>query len=1133
MAFKIYPDASTAALLAAPVNQPVDSTKMTQAVPIASFGGNAFGTTIFIRISMSLPASLMTPPQVILTAGNPTFGTHGAPVTITATASPGQALGDGHSVDPSNHPLDAAAAWFDGPGPYADNVYLLKVFIEIDATTLSIQINSAGHDFVWVAADSDADSKQPWIQLSPATLPFGALINQTESTTVRSLQINNRGTGPLTVTNILPALAAPYHLNPLGLASSGLPVTVNPNPAALANIGIGFKAPPVTGTTAATNYTVNGDTGDGVTVPVLGSGHNNGFALSATTGQLEVVMLLDTSGSMAATDTTSGSTRLGELQSASTQFLNYLSQFGAGGGTVGVVQFPSTDPSNPSNLSLYNVVTRETIPATMTTELTKVNGLMPNDSTPMDFGIQDVLNNAYFSADTSNTRWLLLMSDGAWNVGSDPSGEVGTLAARNIRVYAAGYGQSGQVDYDTLKALSIDPGATPGGRALQVDIGAGTSFLALAKSFKSVVADGLTLQAAVDPDGVIQPGEVLRHEITITPYDSKAVFSLNWDTPNAGLTLQLLTPNCDLITPQTAATPGVSFHSDPRYQMFGIDGSYLRNDADPSHPRYGVWRIIVSYPQIFLATGVAAAAPTGQRYSYSVLTDSSLKLQVTLDRPSYFAGDSIGVTARVTAHGLPVTGASAQLSVTAPGQSMNNWLAGIPISAEEYQHAAAALAGKDAWSVYVKAFAAQLKGFVFDASPRQTTIAMTEGDRNGVYSATVDQTTIPDGHTLYVTVTGTTTDGVSFRRESSVDVLVGVRPDSRSTKFEIAYLPQTNPRLLTATVNFTPLDPLGNVFLTDPLRSQTILLQAQGAVLDPKLTTTFNGTYSTGMTYAPGSTPVLSLTIAGIPIVTKHVVPPVDQLIWVDKVLAFNPGMVAAAGANHHADPGAVLGDVRAKPIDRFVALGGYGVLTVAVDGQVIEAQGDDDITVFVHKTDDLRAYLVEALPAKEHAAWVAVGTSSGAGSSFSLKNAGISSARAIRIIDESGQTRDSSFNPLIDPGAGVSAVGVKKTCKDDTCDGDDDGVCIRLKVLNSKRQPLGGTVDVEFQPRETGEPMIIRGVSASADIDVKGLRRFPQVTIYQVTVTPTKVFKPVSQFVTDSGQRLRHRRVRNSGVRR
>src|SRR5689334_19533814 len=73
--------------------------------------------------------------------------------------------------------------------------------------------------------------------------------------------------------------------------------------------------------------------------------------------------------------------------------------------------------------------------------------------------------------------------------------------------------------------------------------------------------------------------------------------------------------------------------------------------------------------------------------------------------------------------------------------------------------------------------------------------------------------------------------------------------------------------------------------------------------------------------------------------------------------------------------------------------------------------------------------------------------------------------------------------------------------------------ICIRLRILNPQRQPLGGTVDLEFKRQNNGQTTTVRKANASKDIDVRGLQRTPQ-GLYQITVTPTDVFKPVSQFV-------------------
>jgi hypothetical protein len=74
--------------------------------------------------------------------------------------------------------------------------------------------------------------------------------------------------------------------------------------------------------------------------------------------------------------------------------------------------------------------------------------------------------------------------------------------------------------------------------------------------------------------------------------------------------------------------------------------------------------------------------------------------------------------------------------------------------------------------------------------------------------------------------------------------------------------------------------------------------------------------------------------------------------------------------------------------------------------------------------------------------------------------------------------------------------------------------ISIRITVFNSRHQLLGGTVDIEFQPQDSGPTVNVRAADASKNIDVVGLQRTPQ-GLYLITVTPTNVFKPTSQFAT------------------
>lgn len=77
----------------------------------------------------------------------------------------------------------------------------------------------------------------------------------------------------------------------------------------------------------------------------------------------------------------------------------------------------------------------------------------------------------------------------------------------------------------------------------------------------------------------------------------------------------------------------------------------------------------------------------------------------------------------------------------------------------------------------------------------------------------------------------------------------------------------------------------------------------------------------------------------------------------------------------------------------------------------------------------------------------------------------------------------------------------------------DKQEIALVIRVLDSQGKFRGGTVNIEMKHRTLGERLVERGVDASREIAISGLRRAPTGD-YQVTVTPTDLFKPESQFV-------------------
>jgi hypothetical protein len=76
-----------------------------------------------------------------------------------------------------------------------------------------------------------------------------------------------------------------------------------------------------------------------------------------------------------------------------------------------------------------------------------------------------------------------------------------------------------------------------------------------------------------------------------------------------------------------------------------------------------------------------------------------------------------------------------------------------------------------------------------------------------------------------------------------------------------------------------------------------------------------------------------------------------------------------------------------------------------------------------------------------------------------------------------------------------------------------DGDVGLEVNVVSADGGPFLGTVDIECEHQTLSDNRDFRNVDASHTIAIRGLMRAPQ-GLYEVTVTPTAVFRPVSRFV-------------------
>ena len=229
----------------------------------------------------------------------------------------------------------------------------------------------------------------------------------------------------------------------------------------------------------------------------------------------------------------------------------------------------------------------------------------------------------------------------------------------------------------------------------------------------------------------------------------------------------------------------------------------------------------------------------------------------------------------------------------------------------------------------------------------------------------------------------------------------------------------------------TPRDRFGNVYLVDPQVVTTGLeLVASGGKFSGSLKSNLDGSYSRSLRFAGDEKPVVSVRLADRKFVARRPVISPAKLVFANAVLASKLGREAKRGLNKHRDPRRALGDVSTREPEQFLSLGAFGTVTLGVTGQIIVGGADDDVTVFIRPDEELRPYRVEVLVGGTKPRWVLLGESPGSSQSFSLRDANVKTAAAVRITDTSGRTRTNELRGSATPGISLLGVGFRKTAK-------------------------------------------------------------------------------------------------------
>ncbi|MDC0679052.1 vWA domain-containing protein [Sorangium atrum] len=908
---------------------------------------------------------------------------------------------------------------------------------DLPGTTWNLTFTRAGaagpptQRYTWVVADSASESQQPWIHAPDAPVDVGTALMKdllTGQSYDVSATVDNWGTKELTVSTLVMTTQGDYTLktktSPIAPGASGV-------------FTFTFKSPPEAGAHPGAFTLAHDD-------PT--PGHDAVVDFTASTGSIEVVLLLDASGSMSwrpngTTATNPDQSRWYQLAQASGNFLHTLSHFASTQGQFAVVLFPKVTGS-----PLGVLVPRTKIPANPSSAIAAINGVTPSGGTPMGEGVDQAAGspgvpNSYglFSGAevdvAHNHRWLVLMSDGYHNQGNAPSEQASYYVdEKKVRAITVAYGDEGEVDHGRLQRIAQ---AGQGAAAAPVFLDAGPNDLGtgLIGQFNVAIKEGLALGSIIDPEGELtnaKPQSV--HPFEVTAHDRKVSVTVHWLRPDKRVEVELISPLGEVITVQ-AQPDGVRRVRSELYISYFLDEDGLLNAKDPAKPRHGTWRIVVRRGM--------SDDKVPFRYAYQVLTDSGLGFALTTTPGAHVTGDSIDVRGRLAIDGLPIDDAAVVVVLESPVDSILNWIARNHVPADLMKKAASEIRErreKDFTAMFVKLWALREMGLVFNDATVKQKVPMVYDPTDQVYRATIPDTKIQGTYAAYAIARGDDPAGNPYRRERRLEVGVSPVPDRASSPIDFDYSIVDGD--MNVNIRFWPQDRFGNVILIDPSFDDRIVVKVWGGkVGQVQMHPDIDGSYVVRIQYPIKSPPHVDIEVLGVSLLHGFQLLVLKDLVFAEQVSKLRLGGEAAPGANRHTDGDAVLGDPTPKPRDVFVSLGAYGELAVAAPAMANPARA---VTVFVQPEEVLQSYRVEVLPAAARSPtdlfsavkagvlkalrqkWIPLGTSPGVTRTFSLVRVAPNGVSAVRVVDTSGKTRGRDRLPSASPGVSLRGIGFR-----------------------------------------------------------------------------------------------------------
>lgn len=539
-------------------------------------------------------------------------------------------------------------------------------------------------------------------------------------------------------------------------------------------------------------------------------------------GQVDIVQVLDRSGSMSSSASSGGDPKIVVLRNAADHFITMMKP--GVGNQLSLVQFRQDTVSfAPTYDTELQELTGTPTSGHMDHLRDAAASIGVGGRTSIGDGLHQAREQFINHGDASHDRVILLVSDGKENEPIAIADIQPDLITDQVAVYVLGLGHGSGIDEGKLTDLAD---ATGGTYRITADE------LIFRKFFLEVLASAVDWSVVLDPIGELGQYDTVEVPVTIAANEIGATFTVYWEGVDDAIDFTLLTPSGTEIT-STTSNGKIRYVEHPRYAFYQLDfplaGGLVSQWA-------GQWKLrLVGTNQIPASTKV--------RYSTSVFADGGAELNIDFDELVNLTGDEVLVTAKLLQDGKPLTDATINVHCDVPKVGVGNVLHQHQVNPDELKKGQ--VIKGDSVSVVDRKLQILSQQAGKDVLERDTASFKLYDDgrhddgeaSDGVYAASFKKTQIPGSYTFRLVASGIpAAKNLTTSREWTMSFSNRVDVNPRFSEVDVQHM-----RGRRYSVRVVPRDQFGNYL--GPGYPVTVTISDTKGERQVQLTDNVDGTY--------------------------------------------------------------------------------------------------------------------------------------------------------------------------------------------------------------------------------------------------------------------------------------------------